>query len=141
MMKKQYFLNAHIIDPKNSIDELGGLIVNENGKIEAVGKKVNKNNIPSREKFIDLSGKHIFPGLVDMRVFVGEPGFEYKEKMFGKDFKTPDELFEAVGKQVRTMPQIIIDDKHIGGYNELVEHFADKGLVNFKGEKINADGK
>ena len=53
-----------------------------------------------------------------------------------KIFKTPDELFEAVGKQVRTMPQIIIDDKHIGGYNELVEYFADKGLVNFKGEKI-----
>ena len=60
----------------------------------------------------------------------------YEEKMFGKDFKTPDELFEAVGKQVRTMPQIIIDDKHIGGYNELVEYFADKGLVNFKGERI-----
>ena len=33
-------------------------------------------------------------------------GFEYEEKMFGKDFKTPDELYEAVGKQVRTMPQI-----------------------------------
>ena len=63
-------------------------------------------------------------------------GLEYEEKMFGIDFKTPDELFEAVGKQVRTMPQIIIDDKHIGGYNELVEHFADKKLVNFKGEKI-----
>ena len=46
-------------------------------------------------------------------------GFEYEEKMFGKDFNTPDELYEAVGKQVRTMPQIIIDDKHIGGYNEL----------------------
>ena len=79
MMKKKYYLNAHIIDPKNSIDEVGGLIVNEIGKIEAVGKKVNKNNIPSREKFIDLLGKHIFPGIVDMRVFVGEPGFEYKE--------------------------------------------------------------
>ena len=57
------------------------------------------------------------------------------EKMFGKDFTTPDELFEAVGKQVRTMPQIIIDDKHIGGYNELVEYFSDKGLCNYKGEK------
>ena len=67
-------------------------------------------------------------------------GLTYEEKMFGKDFKTPDELYEAVGKQVRTMPQIIIDDKHIGGYNELVEYYADKGLVNFKGEKINADG-
>ena len=30
-------------------------------------------------------------------------GFDYTEKMFGKDFKTPDELFEAVGKQVRTI--------------------------------------
>ena len=63
---------------------------------------------------------------------------KYTEKMFGKDFKTPDELFEAVGKQVRTMPQIIVDDKHIGGYNELVEYFADKGLCNFKGEIIRA---
>ena len=27
-------------------------------------------------------------------------GFEYEEKMFGKDFTTPDEMFEAVGKQV-----------------------------------------
>ena len=61
---------------------------------------------------------------------------EYEEKMFGKDFTTPDQLYEAVGKQVRTMPQIIIDDKHVGGYNELVEYFADKGLVNYKGEKV-----
>ena len=75
-MKKQYFLNANIVDPANSVEELGGLIINENGKIEAIGKKVNKNNIPSREKFIDLKEKYIFPGLIDMRVFVGEPGFE-----------------------------------------------------------------
>ena len=63
-------------------------------------------------------------------------GFGYEEKMFGKDFKTPEQLFEAIGKQVRTMPQIVIEDKHIGGYNELIEYFADKKLVNFKGEKI-----
>lgn len=63
-------------------------------------------------------------------------GLPYVEKMFGKDFNTPEELYEAVGKQVRTMPQVIIDDKHIGGYNELVEYYTDKGLVNFKGEKV-----
>ena len=78
-MKKKYFLNANIIDPKNSLNEKGGLIINEEGKIEATGKKVNKNNIPSREKYIDLKENYIFPGLVDMRVFVGEPGYEYKE--------------------------------------------------------------
>ena len=78
-MKKKYFINANIIDPKNSLNEKGGLIINEEGKIEAVGKKVNKNNIPSREKYIDVKENYIFPGLVDMRVFVGEPGYEYKE--------------------------------------------------------------
>ena len=78
-MKKKYFINANIIDPKNSLNEKGGLIINEEGKIEAAGKKVNKNNIPSREKYIDVKENFIFPGLVDMRVFVGEPGYEYKE--------------------------------------------------------------
>ena len=78
-MKKKYLLNANIIDPQNSVNEFGGLIIGENGKIEAVGKKVNKNNIPSREKYIDVKEKNIFPGIVDMRVFVGEPGYEYKE--------------------------------------------------------------
>ena len=90
-MKKKYFLNAHIIDPHNSIDEVGGLIVNENGIIEAVGKKVNTNNIPSREKYIDLKGKHIIPGIVDMKVFVGEPGYEYKE-----NFRTLSEASQKV---------------------------------------------
>jgi dihydroorotase len=51
-MKKRYFINANIIDPHNSLAEIGGLIIGENGKIEAVGKKVNTNNIPSREKVI-----------------------------------------------------------------------------------------
>ena len=60
----------------------------------------------------------------------------YEEKMFGKDFNTPEDLYEAVGKQVRTMPQIVIEGKLIGGYNQLVEYFNDKGKVNFKGEVI-----
>jgi dihydroorotase len=47
-MKKKYFLNGNILDPHNSIEEMGGLIISEDGKIEAIGKKVNKNNIPSR---------------------------------------------------------------------------------------------
>ena len=31
-MKKQYFLNANIIDPHNSLNEVGGLIISENGE-------------------------------------------------------------------------------------------------------------
>ena len=64
-------------------------------------------------------------------------GLEYVEKSLEKDFDSnPIKLVEDIGKQVRTMPQIKIDDKLVGGYNQLIEYFADKGLVNFKGEII-----
>ena len=36
-MKKKYYLNANIVDPANNIDEIGGIIIDENVKIEAVG--------------------------------------------------------------------------------------------------------
>ena len=62
-------------------------------------------------------------------------GLDYTEKKM-EEFDSPQAMLEDIGKQVRTMPQIKIDDVLIGGYNQLVEHFADKGLVNFKGEKI-----
>ena len=62
---------------------------------------------------------------------------QYEELMFGKDFNTPEELYEAIGKKVRTMPQIMIEEELIGGYNQLVEYFADKGKVNYQGQIIN----
>ena len=126
MMKKKYFLNANIIDPQNSIDEIGGMIVNEEGKVEAVGKKVNPSNIPSREKYIDLKGKYIIPGIVDMRVFVGEPGFEYKE-----NFRTLSEAALSGGvTSVVTMPNTnpIIDNVSIVDF--LKRRGRDKSKIN-----------
>ncbi len=126
MMKKKYFLNAHIIDPKNSLDEIGGIIINESGKIDAVGKKVNKNNIPSREKYVDLENKHLFPGIVDMRVFVGEPGYEYKE-----NFKTLSNAALSGGvTSVVTMPNTspIIDNVSIVDF--LKRRGRDKSKIN-----------
>jgi glutaredoxin len=64
-------------------------------------------------------------------------GLEYEEKSLEKDFDSdPIKLMEDIGKPVRTMPQIKIDGELIGGYNQLIEHFADQGKVNFKGEII-----
>ena len=48
---------------------------------------------------------------------------------------TIDQMFEMIGKQVRSMPQIMKDDKLIGGYTDLREHFINEGKLNFKGEK------
>ena len=125
-MKKQYFLNANIVDPHNSLNEIGGLIISENGTIEAIGKKVNKNNIPSREKTIDLQGKYIFPGLIDMRVFVGEPGYEYKE-----NFRTLSNAALSGGvTSVVTMPNTdpVIDNVSIVDF--LKRRGRDKSKIN-----------
>ena len=125
-MKKQYFINGNIIDPHNSINEVGGLIISDKGQLEAVGKKVNTNNIPSREKVIDLKGKYIFPGLVDMRVFVGEPGFEYKE-----NFRTLSNAALSGGvTSVVTMPNTdpIIDNVSIVDF--LKRRGRDKSKIN-----------
>ena len=125
-MKKKYFLNANIIDPFNSKNEIGGLIIGENGKIEAIGKKVNQNNIPVREKFIDLKNKYILPGIVDMRVFVGEPGYEYKE-----NFRTLSNAALSGGvTSVVTMPNTdpIIDNVSIVDF--LKRRGRDKAKIN-----------
>jgi len=125
-MKKQYFLNANIIEPHNSLNEIGGLIIDESGLVEGIGKKVNKNNIPSREKTIDLQGKYIFPGIVDMRVFVGEPGYEYKE-----NFRTLSNAALSGGvTSVVTMPNTdpIIDNVSIVDF--LKRKGRDKSRIN-----------
>ncbi len=78
-MKEKYLTNARIIDPKNQIDEIGGLIIDTKGLIKAIGKKVTNGNLPADAERIDLKQQILIPGIVDMRVFVGEPGYEYKE--------------------------------------------------------------
>jgi len=60
---------------------------------------------------------------------------DYTEKKM-EDFASVDALLEEIGKKVRTMPQIKIDGVLVGGYNQLVEYFVEKGKVNFKGEII-----
>ena len=61
---------------------------------------------------------------------------EYIEKKF-EDFSDVQKLYEDIGKNVKSMPQIKINGELIGGYNQLIEYLTDKKLVNFKGEPIN----
>lgn len=67
--------NAHIINPADNLNELSDIRV-ENGMVA----EVSKNLFPLvDEEVIDLSGKVITPGLVDMHCHLREPGFESKE--------------------------------------------------------------
>lgn len=70
------FTRARLIDPATEREELGGLLV-EDGVIRDFGPSVT--GAPEGATVIDCGGDVLAPGLVDMRVFVGEPGFEYRE--------------------------------------------------------------
>ena len=86
---------------------------------------------------ITIYSKNICGYCVKAKALLKGLGLEFVEKSLEKDFNSdPSKLIEDIGKNVRTMPQIKIDGQLIGGYNQLVEHFADKKKVNFKGEIV-----
>lgn len=72
------FQNARIVDPSRGLDETGALIVADD-KIMAAGQTALNQGIPEGAEIIDCAGRAIMPGLVDARVFIGEPGGEHRE--------------------------------------------------------------
>tara|TARA_B100000902_G_scaffold376195_1_gene407005 strand:+ start:12942 stop:13214 length:273 start_codon:yes stop_codon:yes gene_type:complete len=60
-------------------------------------------------------------------------GLEYEEKKM-EDFESVGALLKDIGKKVKSMPQVKIDDQLVGGYNQLLEYFVEEGKVNFQGE-------
>ncbi|MCE3519451.1 dihydroorotase, partial [Escherichia coli] len=59
-------------------DETGTIIVRD-GSIVASGADARNQGAPEGATIIDCTGKTVLPGLVDARVFIGEPGGEHRE--------------------------------------------------------------
>ena len=70
--------NARIVDPSRGLDETGTIIM-ENDRIVASGADARNQGTPEGATIIDCKGKAVLPGLVDARVFIGEPGAEHRE--------------------------------------------------------------
>ncbi|MGB3387057.1 MAG: dihydroorotase [Pseudaminobacter sp.] len=77
-MSATVFSHARIVDPSRDLDEIGTVIV-EGRKILAAGAAALNQGTPAGAEIIDCTGKAIIPGLVDARVFIGEPGAEHRE--------------------------------------------------------------
>ena len=71
-------VNARLVDPAAGTETKGGVIVAE-GLIAAVGADVTRDQVGSGATVVDCGGDVVSPGLIDMRVFVGEPGAEFRE--------------------------------------------------------------
>ena len=67
--------NGRLIDPKNNIDEVTDILI-EDTKIKKIGKIADDKNY---ETVIDATDKIVAPGLIDVHVHFRDPGFTYKE--------------------------------------------------------------
>lgn len=70
--------NARIVDPASGFDGLGSLRV-EGGKIAAMHPGPADAGMDGER--VDAKNLVLAPGLIDMRVFTGEPGREYRETL------------------------------------------------------------
>ena len=92
---KTVFKNGRIIDPKNNMDKISDILV-ENGKIIRIAENIEESDAET----IDATNKIVAPGLIDMHTHFREPGQEAKE-----DFLSGSKAAVAGGfTRIATMP-------------------------------------
>ncbi len=69
---------GHVVDPSQDIDGPASVLI-QDGLIADISVGGNETGAPEDADLIDASGNHVFPGLIDARVYVGEPGAEHRE--------------------------------------------------------------
>jgi dihydroorotase len=79
-MRPLAFTNALLIDPENGRETKGALLA-DGGTIRDLGPRLFQDGMPDGAQIIDCAGQALAPGLVDMRVFTGEPGSEHRETL------------------------------------------------------------
>lgn len=75
MSTNKLYTNARLLDPASGLDKTG-MLLTQDGKISAIGETLDG---PSDAEVIECGGHCLCPGLIDMRVFVGIPGADYKD--------------------------------------------------------------
>jgi len=66
--------NARVVDPANGIDCIGDIAIAGDRIVEPASLSQSEST-----RMLDVSGKVVVPGLIDMHVHLREPGQEYKE--------------------------------------------------------------
>ena len=74
-MKALLLKGGRIVDPSQDYDAVGDLLITE-GKVEALGRGLSA---PEGADVLDVTGKVVAPGLVDIHVHLREPGREDAE--------------------------------------------------------------
>ena len=115
--------NGRLIDPATGSDETVDIFV-KNGRFEKIGKSVSASG---DVEVIDLKGKVVAPGFIDMHVHLREPGFEHKETILTGCQSAAAGGFTAVCCMPNTNPAI--DDASVIRFIQEKGKAALSGLV------------
>ena len=106
--------NGNVVG-KNAVEKKDILV--QKGKIVKIADCIPANG----EEEIDVAGKHVFPGLIDMHVHLRDPGYEYKEDIESGAKAAVKGGFTQICCMPNTNP--IMDNKVVVSY---VKHKAEK---------------
>src|SRR5258708_16111290 len=70
--------NARVVDPSRDFDGPGDVLIAD-GVIRDSKRGIGAAGVPEGADVINCAGKIVAPGLIDMRAFVGEPGYGHRE--------------------------------------------------------------
>ena len=78
MSEQLLIKNARIINPASNDDFMGSMLIEDGIIVEIAQGEIAA---PEGAKTHDAHGNVVAPGLVDLRVFTGEPGHDYRETL------------------------------------------------------------
>ncbi|MBM4161731.1 MAG: dihydroorotase [Ignavibacteria bacterium] len=107
---KLHLKGGRLVDPVSGKDESLDLLIRD-GRIEMIGRNLSAD---SSFRSVDLRGKVIAPGFIDMHVHLREPGFEHKETIETGCAAAAAGGFTAVCCMPNTNPAI--DDESVATY-------------------------
>jgi dihydroorotase len=107
---RRAIVNARLFDPANGLGSTGGVLI-EDGVIKWIGEAVTAQSVPQGTDVTDARGALLLPGLIDMRVFTGEPGTEHRETLQTASRAAAAGGVTSIVIQPNTMP--VMDDASI----------------------------
>lgn len=106
MNRNNWLLLKHgiVIDPSQGIEQEPMDILVEDGRISAIGHQIPPPGSADSGEILDLTGKWVVPGLIDIHVHLREPGQEYKETIETGTRAAAAGGFTAVASMPNTSP-------------------------------------
>jgi len=125
MIKNLIIKNGHIVDPSSNLNGVMDVLI-EDGKIVSMAKDMRVAAKRDDSEVLNVSGKKVFPGLIDMHTHIREPGREDEETIKTGSRAAAKGGFASICCMANTTPPV--DNQGVVGF--ILSESRKVGLVN-----------